>query len=69
MVHLKMSEKFYSKMSAKIYADIFEKNLGHFQMYPYRGSLQVEFMQKGNLETADFEFRNNFERIQFPHFL
>ena len=26
-------------------------------------------MKKENLETADFEFRNNFERIRFPHFL
>ena len=26
-------------------------------------------MQKGSLEIAHFEFRNNFERIQFPHFL
>ena len=26
-------------------------------------------MKKENLETADFEFQNNFERIRFPHFL
>ena len=25
--------------------------------------------RKGNLETADFEFQNNFEQIQFQHFL
>merc|ERR1712147_205079 len=29
----------------------------------------TRFMKKENLETADFEFQNNFERIRFPHFL